>query len=412
MTTSTDTRPNPHFPGDHWTSHVFIADEVMDDQLKHTLGMMFFGMSDLGECLEAAAKIRVDDEESWVTAWSDVALRLRRRAEAAERKGRLVSAGDAYLRASTYFRTSLLHFSFPDDPRVRENAVAAYACYDRYLELSDYPGQLLKIPYQDSFLPSYLYRSPLATGPAPLLIFFQGRDAWAEDTRWVYDNAIRRGYHCLAVQGPGQGAALRVNNLHFRHDWEHVVSPIVDVAEKLDGVDRERIGLMGLSFGGYLAPRAAAFESRLKVCVANPGVLKWGASIKENLPEMLGQALEEGPAAFNAAAAAVSAASPLAEWFIRDSSWKHGVQTPYELFKEFDACDLTDVAGRITCRTLVMDGTEERFSAGHAEQLYDALTCPKDFLLFDATSTAQLHCQTGGTATAAEFTFDWLDEHL
>ena len=252
----------------------------------------------------------------------------------------------------------------------------------------------------------------MAKGPAPLLIFFQGRDAWPEDSRWVYDNAIRRGYHCLSVQCPGQGLALRVNGLTFRPDWENVVTPIVDVAVRLDGVDADRIGLMGLSFGGYLAPRAAAFEKRLKVCVANPGVMQWGASIKAELPEFLSQALEEGPDAFNAAAAMVTAQSPLAEWFIRDSSWKHGAKTPYELFKEFDACDLTDVVDQITCRTLVMDGVEERFSAGQAEQLYDALSCPKDFLSFDTTSTAQLHCQNGGTATAAEFTFDWLDEHL
>ncbi|MFG2196069.1 alpha/beta hydrolase family protein [Streptomyces sp. NPDC048639] len=412
MTAPTDTWPNPLFPGPHWTSHQFIPSEVMDDQFKHQLSMMFFGMSDLGECLEAAAKIRAEDEQSWVRAWSEVAWRLQGRAEEAERKGRKVTAGSAYLRAATYWRASLLHFSFPGDPRVREYAAAAYHCYDRYLELSGYPGEFLEIPYEGSFLPSYLYRSPVAVGPAPLLIFFQGRDAWPEDTRWVYDNAMRRGYHCLGVQGPGQATALRLNDLTFRHDWENVVTPVVDTAVQIDGVDHDRIGLMGLSFGGYLAPRAAVFERRLKVCVANPGVLQWGASILAQLPETLSHALEEGPETFNAAAAAMTAQSPLADWFIRDSSWKHGVQTPYELFKEFAKCDLTGVAHRIACRTLVMDGAEERFSAGQARQLYDALTCPKDFLHFDEVSTAQLHCQNGGTAAAAEFTFDWLDEHL
>ncbi|MEU6084397.1 alpha/beta fold hydrolase [Streptomyces sp. NPDC047108] len=412
MTASTDLWPNPLIPGPHWTSHRFIPSEVMDDQFKHQLSMMFFGMSDLGECLEAVAQIRPDDEESWIQAWAVVAGRIQRRAEEWERKGRKISASSAYLRASTYWRASLLHFSFPGDPRVREYSAAAYDTYDRYLELSGYPGEFLRIPYEGSFLPSYLYRSPVAQGPAPVLIFFQGRDAWAEDTRWVYDNAIRRGYHCLAVQGPGQGNALRLNDLTFRHDWENVVTPVVDVAVQQDGVDPDRIGLMGLSFGGYLAPRAAAFEQRLKVCVANPGVMQWGESILEQLPESVSQALKEGPEPFNAAIAAMASQSQLVDWFIRDSSWKHGVKTPYELFQEFAACDLTGVAERITCRTLVMDGSEEQFSEGQARQLFDALTCPKDFLHFDAESTAQLHCQNGGTAAAAEFTFDWLDEHL
>lgn len=412
MTTLVDSQPNPLFPGPHWTSHRFIDSEVMDDQLKHQMSMMFFGMSDLGECLEAARHIAVDDEESWLLAWTDRAQILQDRAEAAERKGQSVSASDAYLRAATYWRASLLHFSYPADPRIRDNGIASYHCYDRYLDLSGYPGEYLRIPYEDSFLPSYLYRSPVARGDAPLLIFFQGRDAWPEDTRWIYDGAIRRGYHCLSVQCPGQGLALRVNNLTFRPDWENVVTPIVDVAVELDGVDRDRIGLMGLSFGGYLAPRAAAFEERLKVCIANPGVMHWGESIRASLPDELSRALAEGPEAFNKVAAGMTAQSPLAEWFVRDSSWKHGVATPYELFKEFDACDLTDLAGKIRCDTLVLDGTEESFSKGQAQQLYDALTCPKELRLFDGASTAQLHCQNGGTATAAEVTFDWLDEKL
>lgn len=412
MTTHIDEWPNPLFPGPQWTSHQFIGSEVMDDQLKHQISMMYFGMSDLGECLEVARQIAVDDEESWMRAWTATAQNLQERAEAAEKRGQRVTAGSAYLRAATYWRASLMHFSFPEDPRTRENALTSYHCYDRYLEMSDYPGEYIKIPYEGSFLPSYLYRSPVAQGRAPLLIFFQGRDAWPEDTRWVYDGAIRRGYHCLSVQCPGQGMALRVNDLRFRHDWENVVTPIVDVAVDLEGVDRDRIGLMGLSFGGYLAPRAAVFEKRLKVLVANPGVLSWGASIKAGLPDMLTRALVEGPDSFNATVTAVSTQSRLIDWFLRDASWKHGAATPYELFQEFEKCDLTDVAADIDCETLVIDGTEESYSTGQARQLYDALTCPKDFLLFDEASTAQLHCQNGATATAAEFTFDWLDGRL
>lgn len=412
MTTAVAPAPNPLFPGQHWTSHQFVADEVMDDQLKHHISMMFFGMSDLGECLEVARSIRVDDEESWIQAWTPMAQALRDRAESADAAGRLVTAADCHLRASTYWRASLMHFGHPEDPRMLEHARRSYQHYDRYLELSGYPGEYLAIPYEGSFLPAYLYRSPVAPPQAPLLIFHQGRDAWPEDTRWVYDGAIRRGIHCLSVQAPGQGLALRLNQLTFRPDWEQVVTPIVDVAVGLDGVDPDRIALMGLSFGGYLAPRAAAFEKRLKVCVANPGVLSWWASIKAGLPSALMDAYADGPEVFNAAAEVVAEQSARAGWFLRDSCWKHGVATPYDLMREFQACDLTDVAGQIDCETLVMDGVDERFSTGQAEQLYDALDCPKDLMLFDTGSTAQLHCQNGATATAAEHLFDWLADRL
>ncbi|MEQ1703787.1 MAG: alpha/beta fold hydrolase [Ilumatobacteraceae bacterium] len=405
--------PNPLVPGATWTSHQFVADEVMDDQFRHHLSLMYYGMSDLGECLEVARTLVPADEESWMVSWTDMARRLQDRAESSMARGKTVSAASAYLRAATYWRASLMHFGFANDPRVNANARASSHCYERSLDLSGYPGQYVQIPYEGSFLPGHFYRSPVAgPGLAPVLIFNQGRDAWPEDTRWVYDGAIRRGIHCLAFHGPGQGLAIRLNNLPFRHDWENVVTPVVDFVLGLEGVDAERIGLMGLSFGGYLAPRAAAFEHRIKLCIADPGVLNWGDSIISNFPSQLTDAMQSGPQAFNAAIAAAAAHSPTYSWFMRDASWTHGVATPYELIEALKLCDLTPFAHQIECETLIIDGTEEVFSTGQPRKLYDALTCKKHFMLFDETSTAQLHCQNGANATAAETMFDWLDERL
>jgi hypothetical protein len=413
MTTETlATRPNPLFPGKHWTSFMFFDSEVMDDQFKHQLSQMFYGGSDLGEVLEVAGKIAPDDEEGWIAAWSELAESIESRASSAERSGRRHTAAALYKRAATYWRASLIHHAHPEDPRTRANAIAAYEVWDKFIELSGFPGEKLEIPYEGSFLPAYLYRSPVAPKKAPLLIFFQGRDAWPEDTGWVYENALKRGYHALSVQCPGQGQAIRVNGLPFRPDWENVVTPIVDVAVQLEGVDPERIGLMGLSFGGHLAPRAAAFEHRLKVCVANPGVIHWGESIRIGFPAQVTEAFDDGPEAFNAAAAMVRQHSHIADWFMRDSMWKHGVATPYDLMAEFDKYDIRELAGNIQAETLVMDGREEHFSEGQAQQLYDALRCKKELMLFDASTTAQLHCQNGAFGTAGEYLYDWLEGRL
>jgi len=67
---------------------------------------------------------------------------------------------------------------------------------------------------------------------------------------------------------------------------------------------------------------------------------------------------------------------------------------------------------RATCRVLVMDGEAEEFSAGQARKLYDALRCPKDYMLFTAEDTGLVHCQTGALAVATQRMFDWLDEYL
>jgi hypothetical protein len=391
---------------------MFVDDEVMYDQFKHHLGMMFYGMSDLGECLEVARDLRPADEHAWLAAWSSMAERVEERATAADNRGKSISAASAYLRASTYWRAALMHYGYGDDPRQVQNARNSYRCYDRYLELSGYPGSAVEIPYEGSYIPAYLYRSEHAAPNAPILIFTQGRDAWPDDSRWVYDNAIKRGIHCLAVHGPGQGLAIRLNDLHFRPDWEKVITPVVDFALEIPGVDPSRVAIMGLSFGGYLAPRAAAFEHRIKICIADPGVLSWGGSIMAQFPPELRQALDAGPDVFNGAVGQATSADERSSWFLRDSMWKHGVATPYALFQELLACDLTPYADQIECETLIMEGTYEIRSEGESQRLYDALRCPKHLMLFDESTTAHLHCQGGASGIAGETMFDWLDDHL
>ena len=394
----------------HWTSTKFSDSLLMDALLKHLLGLMRLGMSDLGEVYEVIGQLKSNDEECWINAWSAVAQRLQSRAEKADRAGKLITASSAYLRAATYWRASLMYFSHPDDARLRDYARASSKCYERYLQLSGYPGAYVEIPYENTFLRGHFYRSPVAAKKAPLLILTPGRDTWAEDTCWVYDAAIRRGIHCLVYDGPGQGFALRLNNLTFRPDWENVVGPVIDFALEIPGIDASRVGLMGLSFGAFLSTRAAAFEKRLKVCIADPGSISWGESIINHFPPPVRPKLiEEGPD-FILQASAGTAEGDSLNWLVRDYAWKHGVRQQ-EVFKTLLAYDNTPVVDQIECEMLVTDGTEE-MARGQAQRLFDALKCPKHYLLFDETSTAQAHCQIGAYATATEHLFAWIDEKL
>lgn len=396
--------------GPHWTTTKYSKNMLMDALVKHILGLMQYGMSDLGEVLEVVGQLKPGDEERWINTWGAMAQRLQQRAEKAERTDKRVTASTAYLRASTYWRASLMFFSHPNDSRIGDYARASSKCYERYLELSGYPGKYVEIPYENSFLPGHFYRSPVAGDKAPLLIITPGRDTWAEDTRWVYDGAIRRGIHCLVYDGPGQGFSLRLNNLKFRHDWENVVRPVVDFALKIPGIDPARIGLMGLSFGGFLVTRAAAFEKRIKVCIADPGNISWGNSIIGHFPTPIRQILlGKGPDLLRRLFMWATKHTIL-NWLLSDYAWKHGVPKE-KVFQTLLAYDNTSIADQIECETLVMDGTEE-IAKGQAKKLFDALKCPKHYMLFDETTTAQLHCQIGAYSTASEYLFDWLDKRL
>lgn len=394
----------------HWTSTKFSETLMMDALLKHIFGLMQYGMSDLGEVFEVIGQLKPNDEERWINAWSAVALRLQNLAEMADRTDKRLTASSTYLRAATYWRASLMYFSHPEDLRIGEYARASSRCYQRYLELSGYPGRYVGIPYEDTFLSGYFFKSPVAAESAPLLIITPGRDTWADDTVWVYDAALRRGIHCLIYDGPGQGLALRLNNLYFRPDWENVIKPVVDFALEIPGVDPSRIGLMGLSFGAFLSVRAAAFEKRLKVCIADPGSLSWAEGILNHFPAPIRQVLVgDGPDVLREAFTWTAQHTSL-KWLVRDYAWKHGVREQ-DVFKALLAYDNTPVIDQIECETLVMDGTEE-MARGQAKRLFDALKCPKHYILFDADSTAQAHCQIGAYSTASATLFDWLEGRL
>ncbi len=124
--------------------------------------------------------------------------------------------------------------------------------------LLDHPAEQVAIPFEGTLLPGYLFRPDNSGEPRPTLIYHGGYDSVLEEAYFAAAaGAVHRGYNCLTFDGPGQGAVLRDQHLTFRADWDTVVSAAADYAIKRPEVDSERLALMGTSFGGFLAARAA-----------------------------------------------------------------------------------------------------------------------------------------------------------
>jgi pimeloyl-ACP methyl ester carboxylesterase len=396
-----------------WYELGMMADPILDQALLFYLSMTYSRQADIGECLQTASRINPTDTDSWAREWTVTAERLQLLAANAERDGFTVSAGELYMRSATYFSAALHRQNNPEDPMVFENTQSASVCFRKALELLDIPATPVQIPYENTTLPGYFFRSPLAKGKAPVLIVQEGRDGWALHCKYIADAAILRGYHCLLVDGPGQGEALRLQGLVFRPDWEKVITPIVDYLITQKDVDPDRIGLLGLSMGGALAPRAVAFEKRIKVCVANPGVLSWSDIIYGFFGEIdpaLATLWQSNPGEFNTRIAEIAAQVPLIDWGIRDMMWKHDAKSPADLMVQFQDYSNREFVSNITCKMLVMDGAADDYSQG--KDLYDALTCPKEYMLFDIDDPGLQHCQVGAQASSSERLFDWLDKNL
>jgi dipeptidyl aminopeptidase/acylaminoacyl peptidase len=94
---------------------------------------------------------------------------------------------------------------------------------------------------------------------------------------------LARGMATLTFDGPGQGEGEY--DFAIRGDYEAVVKAVVDFLETRSDVDAGRLGLWGVSLGGYYAPRAAAYEKRVKACIALSGPFDW-AEFFDKLPDL------------------------------------------------------------------------------------------------------------------------------
>ncbi|MFB8173014.1 alpha/beta fold hydrolase [Kitasatospora purpeofusca] len=378
-----------------------------------------YGGADFGEVVSTAERIVEGDYASWYTEWLATADRVSGQAEKALAAGHRVSARDGFLRASNYYRSAefFLH-GHPCDPRHDHAYDRSVDCFRSAAALFSPIIEPVEIPYEGTTLPGYLYRVDDSGTPRPTLIMHNGFDGTAEELHFFGAMAgVERGYTVLVFDGPGMPGPRHHEGLVFRPDWENVVTPVVDFAEKLPDVDNSRIALVGISMGGVLAPRAAAFEHRLAALVAVDGLYDLGETSVRNIPGTREEAerLLRAPSApeLDAALEEIMAKDPIARWAINHGMYVMGVDTP----RAFNASYLDytlagGIAERIQCPTLVCDAEDDMFFKGQPEQLYDHLTCPRTLMMFTAEEGAGAHCHPGAMRLTQARIYDWLDETL
>lgn len=345
--------------------------------------------------------------------WTATADRLRDDADVAEKRGHRVSARTKLLRASTYYD----HASSASPGTAHGDQFTPLwerhrECWDRAASLFDPPIEPIEIPYENTTLAGYFFRPDTSRARRPTFILNNGSDG-PVISQWSLGGhaAVERGWNAITFDGPGQGAALHRQKLYFRHDWEKVVTPVVDALVERSEVDPDRIVLQGVSQAGYWAPRAAAFEHRLAALVADPGVIDVASSWTQHFPKDLVQLLDEGNKKdFDAL---VDAADKTQKTIL---AWR---RAPYGTSSTFDAVVAArrmhlddDTIKQIECPTLITDPDHEQFWPGQSRQLYDALTCPKQLVPFTRQEGADWHCEPAAQALRDERVFDWLEETL
>ena len=390
---------------------LFDDDESFSFETLRAAGYAAYGGADLGEVITTAQRITPGDGESWYREWRALADRIAAIGDACAAGGHAVSASGAYLRASNYYRTAEFYLRDDphNDPRVADTSARAIETFRSASDIAQ-RWQSVDIPYEGTTLQGY-YLNVSGDDRGPTLLAHGGFDSTCEEMYFAVGEPARRyGWNCLIFEGPGQGAALRRDKLAFRHDWEAVVTPVVDFALGLRGVDPGRIALLGMSMGGYLAPRAAAFEKRIAACIAYDGV--W--NMVDAMPKTQAPAHDRiaRAAEFDTMIAQRARASTSQRWVLSNAIWVFDATSGQALLDEVTKYDLTGVADQIQCPTLVCEAEDDQFFKGQPAKLYDALTCPKTFLQFTADEGAGEHCHEGALTLFHQRLFDWLDDTL
>jgi len=395
---------------------LLFKDEQFDFQVLRLLGESVYEAADIGEVVSTAERIKEGDYQSWCGEWTKTAKRLHEAADKAFTDGHLISARKAYLRASNYYRAAefFLHEK-PEDERIDELYDASAACFSKVMELNTPVIKMVKIPYEGTTLPAHYYQLKDEKKLRPVLILLTGFDGTKEEFYGLAMTALEHGMNCLAVEGSGQGEAVKKQHLYFRADYEAVVTPAVDYLLSTGTADPQKIILWGESLGGYLAPRAAAFETRLAACIANSGIYDFlGGGIKSlgitrekilymavNTPEQMNEKLYQA-AEFNSEM----------RWKIYQGMYVFGLKTPAELVLAASKLYLKDIAEKIKCPTLIVDTDTDGLIDSQAKPLFDRLTCPKEYMLFLAEDGAGAHCQCGAKLIGNERIFEWIEDVL
>lgn len=341
----------------------------------------------------AAAALDDDSQAAWFDSWTSVAERAEELAAHDADAGRTRSAGRKQLRAAAYHLMAERMMT-NHSPRKARSYAAALACFAQGAHRLGRRVELVDIPFEDGATLPGIFVPPAGSAgrPAPCLIVFNGYDVTKEVLFLLgIGEVAARGIAVLLCDQPGSGGALRRHGLSTRHDMEVPADACLDYLAGRGDIDPDRVGIAGISMGGYFAPRAAAFEPRIAACVA------WGAF--HDLVDV----------AANLAVTGAHSAPPF------QVPWVFGITDRAELADFAGRFTLDGVAEKITCPLLVIHGAADRqVPLAQAHRTIDQATnaARRDLVVFPEGGWGDQHCQVDDPTLAIDLIADWLQEVL
>jgi dipeptidyl aminopeptidase/acylaminoacyl peptidase len=379
----------------HWFEY-FPNNFVWSQQMMSMIDMAAWGAAAMGEIDQVGQRLkgREGDNEAWFTEWCAMADDMERKAHAAQAANHQLTAGTYFLHAGVYFLWAE-RFTPPGERKFNTYR-RSMSCFAEGYQRR-YPGiERVEVPYEGATLPAYFMKAPGAGARAPTVVCFDGLDLCKEaSVLFAGIELANRGINMLAVDGPGQGEALRLRNIPSRYDYEVPGTAAYDYVAKRPEVDPKRVAVMAFSMGGYYAPRIAAFEKRYAACVA------WGAHFDYHAVWVVRRReMESG-------GTKVTSAGFQLPWVI-------GVPDMDAAMEKLKNYRLAGVAEKIECPLLIVHGQHDTIvPVENANKLYAAAgSKQKTLKIFTPADGGSEHCHGDNRVVGTNYIADWLMDNL
>jgi pimeloyl-ACP methyl ester carboxylesterase len=315
------------------------------------------------------------------------------------------------LRAAHYLRTAEFYMTL-DNPKKQEYRKQFIYLMREHFKIDDELHHL--VPYEKGMLSAYRFTPETPKG---VFVVFGGFDSYAEEMFKTVLAMKESGFDVIFFDGPGQGATLEDYHIPMTYEWEKPVKAILDFFKLED------VTLIGVSLGGYLVMRAAAYDKRIKRVVADDICTDFFETLLRQFPAKSRKFItflvvhnnKINAALFNYFIHKLSKKSLMLEWGVAQGMHVMGATTPYEFLYKCTAFNTSKASPLVEQDVLLMGGQEDHYIPLH--QFFDQgrmLTNVHSLTsrLFTHKETAHNHCQLGNIGLSVEVIVNWAEQMM
>ena len=339
---------------------------------------------------------RIDSFEKWIALFMET--------------GRKAEQNNELLKAATCYRAAQFYtLSGEKDSEGRNlNQVLYDKCmklYNEYYEQIPYL-KVIRIPYKDYELPVYYAECENSRGN---IVIHGGYDSIAQDLLAMLPYFYELSYNVYFFEGPGQGEVLMRYDVRMTPEWEHCTGAVLDYF----GLDD--VTLIGVSLGGYLATRAAAYEKRISRLVMYDLIYDFYGAILNKMgsfAKMFDYLTRHPKNILWKSLNRKFDRKYFTKWLLLQGyAIYEDVHTPCEYFNHIRLYNTREISKLITQDTLVLAGEADIYTVFYQDQI-DALVNARSVTgrLFTKEDQADHHCQIGNMGLLLDTIAGWIKE--